>query len=74
VENLWQRKKLLVVAPPKFYYTLGYNTIVPSYVRSGLLSRSLTNNDLLPTFKAPVLITHGQLDEIVLLEAAFITC
>lgn len=53
--------------PSEFYYTLGYNTIVPPYVRSGLLSRSLTNNDLLPTFKAPVLITHGQLDKIVLL-------
>ncbi len=56
--------------PSEFYYTLGYNAIVPPYVRYGLLSRSLTNNDLLPTLKTPVLITHGELDEIVLLEAA----
>ncbi len=56
--------------PEEFYYTLGYNTIVPPYVRAGLLSRSLTNDDLLPTFKVPVLITHGELDEIVLLGAA----
>ena len=56
--------------PSEFYYTLGYNTIVPPYVRYCLLSRSLTNNDLLPTLKTPVLITHGELDEIVLLEAA----
>jgi non-heme chloroperoxidase len=56
--------------PEEFYYTLGYNTIVPPYVREGLLSRSLTNDDLLPTLKAPVLITHGELDDIVLVEAA----
>lgn len=36
----------------------------------GLLSRSLTNDDLLPSFKAPVLITHGDRDDIVLPEAA----
>ncbi len=56
--------------PEEFYYTLGYNTIVPPYVREGLLSRSLTNDDLLPTITVPVLITHGELDEIVLLNAA----
>lgn len=40
---------------------LEYNTIVPPYVRSGLLSRSLSNNDLLLTLKALVLITYFQL-------------
>jgi pimeloyl-ACP methyl ester carboxylesterase len=58
------------LSPSEFYYTLGYNTIVPPYVRLGLLSRSLTNNDLLPTLKTPVLITHGEFDKIVLLKAA----
>jgi len=58
------------LSPEEFYYTLGYNTIVPPYVREGLLSRSLANDDLLPTLTTPVLITHGELDDIVLVEAA----
>jgi pimeloyl-ACP methyl ester carboxylesterase len=56
--------------PEEFYYTLGYNTIVPPYVREGLLSRSLTNDDVLASLQVPVLITHGDLDEIVLPTAA----
>ncbi len=56
--------------PEEFYYTLGYNTIVPPYVREGLLSRSLTSEDVLARIQVPVLITHGADDEIVLLDAA----
>jgi pimeloyl-ACP methyl ester carboxylesterase len=44
---------------------LGYNVLVPPYVRQGLLSRSFDNDDLLPRIRKPVLITHGAADAIV---------
>lgn len=57
-------------APHDFYLSLGYNTVVPPYVREGLFSRKLENDDLLPKLRKPVLITHGAKDAIVLPEAA----
>ena len=47
------------------YLMLGYNVSVPPYVRQGLFSRSFDNDDLLPTLRKPVLITHGTHDAIV---------
>jgi pimeloyl-ACP methyl ester carboxylesterase len=44
---------------------LEYSVSVPSYVRQGLFSRALDNDDLLPTIRKPVLITHGGVDAIV---------
>ena len=49
----------------ELYLMLGYNISVPPYVRQGLLSRSLDNDDLLPKIRKPVLITHGTADRIV---------
>lgn len=47
------------------YMMLGYNMSVPPYVRQGLLSRSVDNDDLLPTIRKPVLITHSADDAVV---------
>ena len=44
---------------------LGYNISVPPFVRQALLSRVVDNDDLLPTIRKPVLITHGAADAIV---------
>jgi non-heme chloroperoxidase len=44
---------------------LGYNLSVPPYVRRALFTRSLNNDDILPTIRKPVLITHGAKDAIV---------
>ena len=44
------------------YLMLGYNLSVPPYVRQALLSRSVDNDDLLPTIRKPVLIVHGAQD------------
>ena len=54
--------------PPveELYPALGYNVLVPPYVRQGLLSRSLDNDDLLPQIRKPVMITHGARDAAVL--------
>jgi pimeloyl-ACP methyl ester carboxylesterase len=52
-------------AAEELFLMLGYNVSVPPYVRQGLLSRSLNNDDLLPKIRKPVLITHGAADVIV---------
>jgi non-heme chloroperoxidase len=44
------------------FLMLGYNVSVPPYVRQALLSRSVDNDDLLPTIRKPVLIVHGAQD------------
>lgn len=49
----------------ELYLLLGYNLSVPPYVRQALFSRSFDNDDLLPTIRRPVLITHGANDGIV---------
>ena len=51
------------------YTMLGYNVSVPPFVRQGLFSRVFDNDDLLPTIRKPVLITHGAADAIVKREA-----
>jgi non-heme chloroperoxidase len=47
------------------YFMLGYNLSVPPYVRQALLSRSFSNDDLLPMIRKPVLIVHGAQDAVV---------
>ena len=47
------------------YLMLGYNVSVPPSVRQALLSRSLDNDDLLPTIRTPALLLHGAEDAIV---------
>ena len=44
------------------YLMLGYNLSVPPHVRQALFSRSVDNDDLLPTIRKPVLIVHGTQD------------
>jgi pimeloyl-ACP methyl ester carboxylesterase len=52
-------------ASEDLFLMLGYNVSVPPYVRQALLSRSVSNDDILPTIRKPVLITHGTGDAIV---------
>jgi non-heme chloroperoxidase len=52
-------------AAEDLYSMLGYNLSVPAYVRQGLLSRSVDNDDLLPTLRKPVLVVHGDEDAVV---------
>ena len=52
-------------AADELYTMLGYNLSVPPYVRQGLLSRVVDNDDLLPRIRKPVLITHGAADAVV---------
>jgi non-heme chloroperoxidase len=47
------------------YLMLGFNALVPPYVRQALLSRSLDNDDVLRSIRKPVLITHGAADAVV---------
>lgn len=47
------------------YTMIGYNVSVPPSVRQALFSRAFDNDDLLPTLRKPVLVTHGAADVIV---------
>jgi non-heme chloroperoxidase len=49
----------------ELYLMLGYNVSVPPFVREALFSRAFDNDDLLPTLKSPLLITHGGQDAVV---------
>ena len=52
----------------ELYTILGYNVSVPPFVRQAMFSRTLDNDDLLPTIRKPVLITHGAADAVVKLD------
>ena len=45
---------------------LGYNVIVPPYVREQLFARRQDNDDVLGALTVPALITHGDSDRVVL--------
>jgi non-heme chloroperoxidase len=47
------------------YQMLGWNARVPPHVRQSLFARALDNDDLLPTIRRPVLITHSSSETIV---------
>ena len=53
-------------SPGDLFFMLGYNLIVPPYVRKSLFSRNLDNDDILSELHKPVLLTHGAEDAIVL--------
>jgi len=48
------------------YLVFGYNVIVPPFVRAQLFARTLENDDVLRNITVPVLISHGDKDEVVL--------
>jgi len=62
--------RLCVHAEPAaedFYFFLGYNVIVPPYVRLGLFSRHLNNDSVVAKMRQPMLLSYGEQDVIVLL-------
>jgi non-heme chloroperoxidase len=72
VRGLQELLRLCFVREPtaaELYCMLGYSASVPPFVRQALLSRMLDNDDVLPTIRRPVLITHGACDAIVSTEA-----
>ena len=52
----------------ELYTMLGFNVSVPVFVRQALFARTIDNDDLLPTIRKPMLITHGALDAVVKLD------
>ena len=71
-ENIDSTKKFLRLCTYEeipiedFYYFLGFNSIVPVYVRQGLFSRSIESDSILASLTKPLLLTHGIEDQIVL--------
>jgi non-heme chloroperoxidase len=58
------------LAEEDLYRMLGYNLVVPPYVRQAMLSRALDNDDLLHRLRKPLLIIQGSADKIVRVRAA----
>ena len=52
-------------SPERLYTELGYNASVLPAVRQALFARTIDNDDVLPTIRKPVLITHGAIDAVV---------
>jgi non-heme chloroperoxidase len=48
-----------------FYQFLGCNLIVPPYVRDSLLARNVDNDDVVKQMSKPMLLSHGDKDQIV---------
>jgi non-heme chloroperoxidase len=48
-----------------FYFALGYNTIVPPYVREGLFARTINNDAAIQATRKPVSLAYGEADRIV---------
>ena len=68
VRSLESLLRLFFARPPsadELCFMIGYNVIVPPYVRQALFSRSVDNDDLLPTLRTSTLITHGARDAAV---------
>jgi non-heme chloroperoxidase len=51
--------------PEDFYFFLGYNTIVPPYVREGLFARNVNNDAVIHDTRKPVSLVYGEADQIV---------
>jgi pimeloyl-ACP methyl ester carboxylesterase len=54
------------LAPEDLYFFLGFNTIVPSFVRRGLFARNLCNDNVIEKMRKPMLLMHGEEDKIVM--------
>ena len=65
LESLLRLCFLKAPSSEELYLMLGYNVIVPPYVRQALFSRSVDNDDILPKMRKPVLITRGTADSVV---------
>jgi pimeloyl-ACP methyl ester carboxylesterase len=53
------------LAPDDFYFFLGYNTIVPPYVREGLFGRTVDNDISIQATRKPVSLVFGEADRVV---------
>ena len=58
------------LSTPERYRMLGYSAVVPPYVRDGMRDRSVSHLDLLDSLDVPTLLTHGEHDAVVSVEAA----
>jgi pimeloyl-ACP methyl ester carboxylesterase len=56
-----------------FEFMLGFNMIVPPYVRRNILGRPPETPDILATITCPVLVTHGRDDQVLLAPMAEFT-
>ena len=68
VSTLQRFLRLCVHEPPSpedFYFFLGFNSVVPPYVRQGLFARHVNNDDVVRRTSKPMLLVYGEADSIV---------
>lgn len=53
-------------SPEDFHFFLGYNAVVPPYVREALLTRHVDNDDVICGTHRPVSLVHGERDQLLL--------
>ncbi|MFC6838108.1 alpha/beta fold hydrolase [Halomarina ordinaria] len=58
------------LSPAERYFMLGYNVVVPPYVRDGLRNRTVTHREELAELDVPALLVHGAADRVILPEAS----
>jgi len=66
--TLQQFLRLCVQAEPSaedLYFFLGYNSVVPPYVREGLFARNVDNDVVISRTRKPVSLVYGDADRIV---------
>lgn len=70
IDELWRRIPHERLPDRDHYFLVGASLQTPPYVRSALLHRAVSYDDLLPSIESPVLVTHGREDTIVFPVAA----
>jgi pimeloyl-ACP methyl ester carboxylesterase len=54
------------LSPEDLHFLLGCTTVVPPYVRQGLISRNVNNDSVIEGMRKPMLFTYGEEDRIAL--------
>lgn len=65
--SLWTAEP---VRPKEHVFLFGTVSMVPPYVRAEIAARDVTYDDVLSAIESPVLISHGEEDDIILPEVA----
>lgn len=70
IDELWRRIPHDPLSTRDHYFMVGVTTQTPPSVRSQIIRRTVSPEDLYRSIEVPVLITHGEDDTIVLPDAA----
>lgn len=70
IDEIWRRDTHEELSPRNHHFMVGITVQTPPYVRSALIQRSVSYDELLPSIESSVLLTHGEEDTIIFPHAA----